>query len=269
MADTPPSLRELQRWMRWVLTEPRGVAAALAQPRTEPQPRCLAWIDASPALDVETRLNIYAEGYFTRLSTALAEQFPALAMILGHEEFCRLSAHYLAAHPPNSPNIAEAGRDLPGFLAGFQQGQPALADLARLEWARLEALQAEDVPKLDAACLQHLDPNAWATLRVLLDPSLRLLASEWPIDFLQERREMPPDLEASPIWLMVFRQIGEVRIERLTEPAFLTLGWMARGLALQEIFEELAPCLDPEAPLPPVQEWFVAWVLKGVIRKLG
>lgn len=268
MVENRPSLLELQRWMRWVLTEPRGVAAALAQPDGEPEPNCLGWIESSPELGAEARLDIYAEGYFTRLASALAEQFPALADILGETEFYRLAAHYLVAHPSRSPNIAEAGRELPAFLACGKQERPVLGDLAKLEWSVLEALHADDLPLLDAGRLQALTPAAWAGLRVGLDSSLRLLASDWPIDTLRETRQLPEPLESAPIRLMVFRQLGVVQVERLSEAAYLTLEQMAQGLPLQAIFETLASQLELNAPLPPVQAWFGDWVGKGLIREL-
>ena len=161
-----PSLDELQHWMRWILTDPRGVDEALDNPRpsdeelpegvshpsawisrfTEPQPRCLGEISDVPALSPRARLGIYAEGYFARLRDCLAGDFPALAARLGQETFQILIAEYLVEHPSRYATVAEVGRALPGFVSShrFCQQYPFALDLTTLEWAVTEAFLATD-----------------------------------------------------------------------------------------------------------------------------
>ena len=74
-----PSLAELQKWLRWIVTDPRGVAPALAEPRPhgkgrryqEPAIQGLSWIEEQPPLTVTARLDIYAEAYFARIVEVL------------------------------------------------------------------------------------------------------------------------------------------------------------------------------------------------------
>jgi hypothetical protein len=77
--------------------------------------------------------------------------------------------------------LARYGHELPGFVARFPPaaGLPYLADVARLEWQRLQALHAADARPLDATSLSALmqDTTALPALRWQLTPSLHLLRS--------------------------------------------------------------------------------------------
>jgi len=64
------------------------------------------------------------------------ETFPKVLAALGDEEFHRVAARYVDAHPsehPTSDSWAEVRR---------VSGAPRPVDLARLEWARGEVLEA-------------------------------------------------------------------------------------------------------------------------------
>src|SRR3954468_5199477 len=82
-----PSLPDLQRWMRWVLTRPDGVADALRQPRRLPKhwtrgfepPRLLGSIGETSRVPKAERLSIYGDGYFLRIIDCLAQNYEALA----------------------------------------------------------------------------------------------------------------------------------------------------------------------------------------------
>src|SRR5579864_9297536 len=82
-----PSLAELQRWMRWIITEPRGIQEALSNPWTldpalagrykEPE-RQLEVIEEAAPLSRHDRLDVYANAYFYRLLESLASDYKAV-----------------------------------------------------------------------------------------------------------------------------------------------------------------------------------------------
>jgi len=61
-------------------------------------PAIAAHVVGSVRVPVATRLQIYSRAYHSRLQEALANNFPALAQLLGEEDFHTLAAHYVAAH---------------------------------------------------------------------------------------------------------------------------------------------------------------------------
>jgi hypothetical protein len=263
----PPTLAELQSWLRWIITEPRGVAAALAAPAGEPAPRCLGAIVDAPPLDRAERLDVYAEAYFARLAETLGKDFPAIRAALGETDFHRLCARYLKQHPSRSFTVSDAGRALPGFLAAGDAETarlPWLADLAALEWAVLEAFFTDRAPALDPARLAEIPPEAWAEARLRLDPTCRLLAVRWAVDGTW-RTGAEPAREAAH--LLVHRAGGCVTVERLEPAAARLLGLVAEGLPLGRAINAL-DAEGAERDFPPVNEWFQDWVRAGVIREV-
>src|SRR5439155_929151 len=91
---------------------------------------------------------------FWRLVDALREDFPKLATVLGDGGFADLVRGYIRAHPSTAPSIRHLGRALPDFLAGYQPAY--LADLARLEWTRLQVFDAPDATPLTAGDLRRI-----------------------------------------------------------------------------------------------------------------
>jgi hypothetical protein len=121
------------------------------------------------------RLWIYRRMYWHRQILALREMFPLLVGRVGDQAFDGLARRYLEARPSTDPRIEWLGAGLASFLdhEGGEHVTRELADLARLEWAEMEALLAAD----PAAVLHTLDvgPAAFSQSRLDLALSLRLV----------------------------------------------------------------------------------------------
>jgi len=124
-------------------------------------------------------VHVYAGMYLWRLVDALRGDFPKLATVLGDDGFADLVRGYVAAHPSTEPSIRHLGRALPAFLAGYQPAY--LADLARLEWTRLEVFDAPDATPLTAADLRRIAAEDWPGLRFTLVPACARLVTRWPV----------------------------------------------------------------------------------------
>ena len=135
-----PSLRELQALFWGAIAETPGTLAA--------RPALLAVTRPSPTLDTSARLAVYADAYFWRLRDVLAENFPQVATILGPDRFEELTRDYLTRHPSEHPSVRHVGLHLPATLAAHEGSRPWLADVARLEWTRLEVFDAPDTDPL-------------------------------------------------------------------------------------------------------------------------
>jgi hypothetical protein len=148
-----PDLRGVQELFWKLITAPEGVARGAAELR---RGGALESEDLSflvPPDDTRSsaeQLDIYANMYFHRLHDCLAEDFPVLKARLGDARFHNLVTDYLLAHPPTHFSLRELGRALPGFLAShaLEREFPALADLARLEWARVDVVDDADAAPL-------------------------------------------------------------------------------------------------------------------------
>jgi hypothetical protein len=143
---------------------------------------------ASDAIPAERRLAIYRNNTFGSLVTVLQAAFPVVCRLVGEPFFRQAAAAFVRAAPPRVPQLLAYGDAFPDFLAGFPPARslPYLADTARLEWARQEALFAADAAPLapDAVApdaLAAVPPETVAGLGFELHPSARLVASRFPI----------------------------------------------------------------------------------------
>jgi hypothetical protein len=131
-----------------------------------------------PAL---ARLEIYRHGYFARLVECLADDYPALAYALGPAAFDELCNDYIEAHPPLTPSLNFFGAELSSFCARRSEALGFEVELARLEWAVVEAIHADATTMLDPSAFGALGEEQWARARLVPSPALRLLRGSYPV----------------------------------------------------------------------------------------
>lgn len=155
----------------------RDFAVALLDPRRLPPPGLRAWNGS----DVGRRFDVHRNNVVVSLVEVLAQTFPVLRRLLGDEDFGALAARFVREQPPRSPVMNDYGARLPAWLARQAPLRPLpwLADLARLERARVAACHAADATPLHPAALAQAlaAPETLATLRLKFQPSLAVLRS--------------------------------------------------------------------------------------------
>ena len=113
-------------------------------------------------------------------STRSGEDYPRVASIIGAEGVRRASrTTYVEAQPSTHPSLRWFGHGLADFIAArADRKQPEfVADLARLEWSRLDVFDAADAEVLDVEALRRLPADAWGSLRLQLVPASRSCTS--------------------------------------------------------------------------------------------
>jgi hypothetical protein len=155
------SLRELQESFANALRDPGAVCAVTPIPN----------------------LDIYRNNTRSVFRAALELIFPVVLKRVGDDYFHQLAFHYRAQFPSRSGDLHWVGRDFPGFLAAHLRDTDYewLADLARLEWARSEASVATELPAVSVEVLAGFAPHEFEHVTFGLQPSLRLVASPYPI----------------------------------------------------------------------------------------
>jgi hypothetical protein len=144
-----------------------------------------AFIKPNDRLTSFERLEIYNRQYWFRLFSAMTDDYPGLRAVLGDRSFDALSKAYLQDCPSTSFTLRNLGSKLEAWLrkhpryAGTRQN--LAVDMARLEWADIEAFDGASLPPLKTENLTGADP---ATLRLRLQPYVQLLDLRYPVDDL-------------------------------------------------------------------------------------
>jgi len=242
--QSSPSLADLQRWMRWVLTNPLGADRAtggeqlpgLPERFVEPEARALACIAGDPVhgRGVVDRLSVYASGYFSRLHEALELEYPRLAAALGAEEFRDLVAAHLLSAPSSSPSLADLGEDLAGTLRACPAGTrwPWLVDLAALERATAEVwLSGPSGPRGGLTLGEGEDPGL---LRLAFSALARLVRMSWDVVDWRPEQALPAPRQGR---LVVWRVEATTGVEWLDHAPGEVLDALSRGAHLGELCE--------------------------------
>lgn len=178
---------------------------------------------ASAATDA---IAIYRNAVLANYRNALAATFPVTQALTGAPFFAAAVDAFVQAQPSASGDLNGYGAELPAFVAAYPpaRGLPYLADVARLERALDDAHRAADGDG-DAervlAQLAEVAADAIASLRLVLDPSCRLLRSPYPLLRIWQVHQPgnPSDpqvaFDTGADHLLVRRVDGAILIERL------------------------------------------------------
>jgi hypothetical protein len=268
-----PTLAETQRLLWTLLSAPEGAATALAASGA-PGERLRAEVEEQIAgdsrLSATERLDIYAEQYFYRVHDCLAEDFPALRAVIGEKRFHNLVTDYLLEHPSTHPSLRFVGRRLPSFVGTHAPCArwPFLGDLARLEWALLEAFDAADATPLAEAALAALPADAWSELRLSPVPSLRLVDLEWLVDETwarAQRREDPGAPAVGPASLLIWRRDLRVLHRRLEPAERRALGAVGEGRTFTDVCDAAADAVGSSEVATLVAGFVRRWLADEVL----
>lgn len=224
-----------------------------------------------PRMTASERLDVYRAGYVSRLVECLADDYPALKHLLGEDAFEALATAYVHAHPSRSPSLNAFGRALPGFVRGSgTDGAPFASDLARLEWALVEAVHAAPADPMSPATLAAIAPEAWESARLVAAPSVRLLRFDHAVDaYLQAvRDEHPATMVRAPTATLVHRRGWVVWRRDLTPPMARVLEDLLGGATLGRALVAAVGEGGGDAA-GDVTAWFQEWVSGGVFVEVA
>lgn len=129
------------------------------------------------------RFDVYRNNVVAAATGALGDTFPAVRALVGDEFFRATARAYLDATPPRSPLLFRYGATFGDFLETFPPAArvPYLGDVARLEYARLQAYHAADVAPLEIAALSAIPADEVAGVTFDIHPAVSLIRSSFPV----------------------------------------------------------------------------------------
>jgi hypothetical protein len=193
------------------------------------------------------RLLAYVNGYPARLFEALSEAFPALKHVVGDYAFGELTNRYRFQVPMGIYSLSDAGARLAQFLRSDALGGDFefAADLAELEWRVQCAFHSFEREPFDVTALSEWTMEDWTSARLEFQPSVSVVAADWPIHEIWNLRETPVeeidvDLRDRPQCVLVFRRGYRVRCELVSSDEASAMGALLAGSPLGETMEALA-----------------------------
>jgi len=225
------------------LRELQGRMAAMSLGRLDPEALAGAVRDDRP-ISAAQRLGIHRNNTMLGLVDPLAATFPVVAQLVGEAFFRRMAGDFVRAHPPRRPELLAYGQEFPGFAGEYRAADsvPYLADVARLELAWNFAYNAPDQVPLAPQALTAFALDELETLRLVPHPSLRFVASNWPVMAIWQAHQSeggpdaPIDLDAGGDMLLVYRPREDTLIRKVGPGAFAFVMALAARQTLEAAF---------------------------------
>jgi len=285
-------LAALQRTMARAVMQP--LTASERMQNTAPDGKSMRayasrFIKPNDRLSSFERLEIYNRQYWFRLLSSMIEDFPGLRAVLGDRRFEAMSKAYLVDCPSQSFTLRNLGARLETWLRKHPQWagskQELAIDIARLEWADIQAFDGKAEPPLRA---EELGADAGANLKLGLQPNISLLDLKYPVDdlLLEVRKEVEDTdfasnafqekhkrkrvqavakLNPAEIFLAVHRVDDSVYFRRMEREEFVILRALRDGKSLGKAIE--AAFRKSRVPsgerAESVQKWFQNWAALG------
>ena len=247
-----------------------------------------AYIKPNRRMSSAQRLEIYSRSYWFRILDSLHADFPGLRTVIGERAFHDLSRAYLAECPSRSFTLRDLGSRLVEWLERnprYGGSCQALAiDMARLEWAHIEAFDNAAEKALAPGDLLELGPD----FRARLQPYIRLLGLKYPVDDLRiqvnsadEERGAASNaalkqkqdkttrravhLMPDRIFVAVHRLDETVYYRRLAHKEYLVLEAISGQISIREAIEVAfeASSASVEEQQTMLEEWFANWARLG------
>lgn len=219
--------------------------------------------------------DLYRGAYRARLLAALRDNFTVLQRALGDETFDQLAHAYIAAHPSHFRSIRWYGDALPAFVAAHPAlvPHPALADLARMDWALRSAFDAPDSTPLTLTALSSLPPEQWPQHRFPTIASLAIIDLAWSVEPIWRALNADAEAqtnapEASSHALLVWRPALECQWRTIEAVEASALRALKAGATFTDYCETIAAGGAPDPAVSAIG-FLQRWVVDGVLAASG
>jgi hypothetical protein len=254
-----PSLHEIQR-LFWE-------SVAVRPGRDSIAPALVRLVRGADDSDRKTRIRVYSDAYYLRLRDVLREDFPKVTALLG-DRFDEVVAGYLETFPSEQPSVRHLGRALAEFLQSREDIPKCLADLAELEWARVEVFDAPDAECATIDELASIPPSTWPSLHFSTIPAIQTLRAQYPVHQLWSTSESP-DVSPTETALRIWRKNDFLVLHApMDERESAALHKLISGETFAAICETFADLPEMNAAREATG-LLARWLEDGIIARIG
>ncbi|MEQ8285627.1 DNA-binding domain-containing protein [Thalassospira sp.] len=172
------------------------------------------------APDNAHRFAIYRNNVHRGLCDALPAAYPTVEKLVGDAFFRELARQFVSTETSRPGSLALYGDGFADFIAEHEAvaSLPYLADIARLERARLEALNAKDCEPLSASHLTGYE-DVLGAMQLHAHSACRLVVSDHPVLSIwnaQNLSDTPKNIIAQGETVLFTRPHMDVKMQLLT-----------------------------------------------------
>ncbi len=191
---------------------------------------------------------------------ALEETFPLTRQEIGEAPFNLLSRDYVETADARAADSNHLGQNFAVFLQE-QLLDPAIVELAAIEWAWLESYHAADAVALSVTELAGLDEEALLNMTLVLHPSARVVSTTAPL-----AAAIVELAGTRPHAIMTLRPEAEVRLVPLDPlQSMLVLHAKQENCTLGNLLAVVIEHTDEQALLEPI----LSLISAGALVKAG
>lgn len=199
-------------------------------------------------------LGIYTNGYSIRTKEYLEDDFPETLQRIPGEMLSGLIKEF-AKNEVGALTAADFGITFPQFLTNtdLPLDLAFLPDLARLEWAMVEAFYSPELPELSREKIQSLSETELQSAIFVFDPAMQLVKSSWGIWELLDGQKA----EQIDVHYLVYRDQGEPTFRELRADERAILEHLSLGNSLATLDKTSLNSED-----------FAEWVSSGLLKDI-
>ncbi|WP_296762373.1 DNA-binding domain-containing protein [Sediminimonas sp.] len=190
------------------------------------------------------RFWVYRNNVAVSLREALRTGFPAVASLIGEQNFSTVARTYAQENPPDSPLLMLYGAGFPAFLDGFEPLAHIryLGDVARLEHAMRRAYHAADSAAICSGTLRAIALKTLMDSSANLAPATTIVRSVWPVHAIRAYALDPsnPKPAATPQNVLITRPDFDPVATPLPAGGAEFVEALARGATFAEAHDQAA-----------------------------
>ncbi|HLX53163.1 MAG TPA: putative DNA-binding domain-containing protein [Aquella sp.] len=220
---------------------------------------------------VKERIDIYANGYFWRLSEAFGDNYSKLRQFMGEIAFAILAKKYVYSYPSDFRSIRYFGDKLPIFLQQDSRyiKRPFLAELAQFEWAINEAFDAANKTCLTTDNLKNIPAEKWGQMRFTFHPSVSYHQFAYNTTQLWESllndHIKKPSILPAPQTVLIWRYKLDTKYRVLTIMEAGMLDCAFAGADFATMCEKICNWVIPEKAAIEAATLLMGWLQNGLI----
>lgn len=216
------------------------------------------------------RFAIYRNNRNETLTNTLKNTYPVCLKLVGERFFNAMAKAYILNNASYSPTLDQYGNVYPSFIQTYEpvSALPYLADIAKLEWARMQISIGPDQNAINYAGFANINTQFATSMVFELPVNSILMQSDYPIldiwqlnqgDFCGNSRV---DLSQGGVKLIIWRKDWELLMEAVSAPQWDLLTLIAQGMTLEAICQaEVGESLNIQALLPELiaKSWITGY----------